>query len=270
MKNLRNLTMGLVTAFFLVTACDKSEEPFTPTVEKEITRAEMQNKANPQDGEGAQHNDFLDYLVIHADVKQEISREKLVSLYKAFYASQKMEFNETEMRNLNLRLEAFGAMKIGGPYINPDLCKRFPGICNLTGTGPYNPVELLAPSNGGTAYERATKYLAAIRNEETKIMKNDDLTEDEKQIVLTYYAVARHSAAYWHNVAYVQKEKSGWYDVYSEAAAVAPCHLCDIANADASGAVIGGVIAGPPGAGAGAASVSAGVAAHKFLDWLFN
>lgn len=260
MKNLFNLTLSAVIALFLITSCDKKETAqIKPKAEKEITVEQIKNSKNPYDKEGEIHNKFLDYFIAKTNGKNDMNREKVYVIYESFHKESKIEFGDEERKSFGPLMDALSELSIGGPYIDLNICKRFPALCNLTGTGPYNPSETLAPTDGTTSTERTVAYIKQLAELEAKVLNNEVLKDDQKKDLLSYYAVARYSSAYWHNVANIQKSKSGWYDSFSEANAVAPCHTCDVVQADANGSTVAG--------GIGAAIASAAVVIEKTWSW---
>lgn len=264
MKNLFNLT--LIT-LFLITSCDKKEaQQIKPKTEKEITAEQMKNSNNPYDKEGELHNKFLDYFIAKADGEKEMNRDKLFVIYEGFHNENKLEFGDEGNRGFSSLMDAFSELGIGGPYLELDICKKYPAICNITGTGPYNPVEILAPTDGTTSTERTLSYIKEIAGEEAKILRDEKVEDEQKKALLNYYAVARHSAAYWHNVINVQKSKSAWYDSFSQGEA--DVAAIDIIVADAVGAGIGVAVAGV-GVGPGAGIASSAAALYNLWKWVW-
>ncbi len=268
MKNSFNLTLITVVALFLITSCDKKEtQQMKPKAEKEITAEQMKNSSNPYDKEGELHNRFLDYFIAKTDVKNEMNRDKVYVIYEGFHKENKLEFGDKESSGFGDLMDAYSELSIGGPYIDLDICKQFPALCNITGTGPYNPLEILIPSDGTTSTERTLTYIKQIAGEEAKVLRNEELEDDQKKALLNYYAVARYSSAYWHNVANIQKSKSGWYDSFSQGDVAALCHTCDVVGADAAGAAVGALVGGPIGAGVGAGVASGAAVLEKLWNW---
>ncbi len=261
MKNLFNLTLSAVIALTLITSCKKETATSDPKAEKEITSAQMKNSSNPYDKEGELHNKFLDYFITKADLKKDINRDKIFVIYEGFHNENKMVFGDVQIREFGIFMDSFSQLNIGGPYKNLNLCKQYPALCNVTGTGPYNPLEMLIPTDATTSTDRTLAYIKAIAEEEAKVLRNDKLEDEVKKDLLHYYTVARHSSAYWHNVAKIQKSKSGWHDSFTQGEVAALCHVCDVVGADAAGGAIGG------GIGAGVASGAAVV--EKLINWFW-
>lgn len=264
MKTIFKSGLAILSCFIAFTACKKEEDRQVNQVEQEISAAQMQNKNNSYDQIGILHNKFLDYFSQNVPAEGNVNFDAFLNIYTKFAADNQIDFDDTQRRTLNSSYGTF--LEMLGPNndisnINPEMCKRFPALCNITGTGPYNPNGLLDKSSGGTSYERTLKYIDAIRDIEKKVIASKDITEDDRNAILAYYTVARHSAAYWHNVENAYREKSYWYntEANSEANALRPCQQCTIVNADVTGAIVGAV-AGPVGSLGGAVIFSTAAA----------
>lgn len=254
MKNLFNITLSTMVALFFMTSCSKNEqEKVIPTKEVEISSKEMANDRNPYDKSGALHNDYLDFFIKNVEPSEEVGIEKTLLITEKFHKENKMEYGEQDREKYITLFEIYGeAQKIGGPVTNW-ICRTYPKLCEFINPSPFNPFPLLSTTNGGTSTDRTLKFIEEIKAKEAKVMSEKSLEGEDLERVLNYFAVARYSAGYWHNVAYVQKEKSPWYETtFSEANLAKPCHSCDIIKADADGATV----AGPVGAGIASAAVA--------------
>lgn len=253
MKNLFNITLSTMVALFFMTSCSKDEEvKVSPTKEFKISNEEMANEKNPYDKSGAIHNEYLDFFIKNVKTSEEVGLEKTLLITEQFHKENKMEYGDVEREKYFTLFETYAeAQKTGGPVIEW-ICKTYPKICEFINPSPFNPFTLLNASNGGTSTDRTLKFIEEIKAKEAKILSERNLEGENLERVLNYFAVARYSAGYWHNVAYVQKERSPWYETISEPNQAKPCHTCDIVKADADGATV----AGPVGAGIASAAVA--------------
>lgn len=266
MKNTIKLGTFLLSLFIL-TACSKNEDTKISSTEQEITTSQIENKANKLDYVGELHNKMMDYFATNVDKSNnKLNIEDFVNVYTKFARENKINFDDEQRMNVinsyNQMREMMGAQQ-SLANIQPEMCKRFPALCNLTGTGPYNPNPINFLSEGsGNSYQSTLNYIAAIKDIEDKVLKSKEINDKDLEAILSFYSVARHSAAYWHNVEFVQKEKSYWYNKeVAEAAKVRPCVNCNVVNADIAGAVVGS-LGGPIGSLGGAAVFS--IAAKNF------
>lgn len=196
---------------------------------------------------GVLRNEYLDFFIKNANITKEMNLDKTLLLTEEFYREKKMNFGGEERERYITMFETYAeAQKIGNPVIEL-LCKRFPRLCEYLKPFLFS---ILDPSHGGTSTERTLKFIEAVKEQEEKVMNTEQLKREDVEILLYYYAVARYSAGYWHNAIYVQKEKSAWYDPFTEAQAEARCHTCDVIKGDADGSTVAGSI------GAGIASVA--------------
>ena len=65
MKNLFKINVAMILALFLISSCSKKDA--VDQKEKDITEAEMQNKANPNDEQGMFYNGFLSAIAKYND-----------------------------------------------------------------------------------------------------------------------------------------------------------------------------------------------------------
>ncbi len=263
MKTLFKSGLAILSCLIILTACNKENDVQVNETEKEITAQQMQNKNNSEDQVGMLHNRFLDYFAANTKIDSEVNFDLFLNVYTKFAAENKIDFNDVQRRTLSSSYSSLREM-VGAnnniSNISLDMCKRFPALCNITGTGPYNPNNLLDKANGGTSYQRTLKYIDAIKSIEAKVIASKEIAEDDKRAILAYYTVARHSASYWHNVENVYQGKSYWYNTSNaEASAARPCQQCNVVNADITGAVVGSV-GGPVGSLGGAVVFSTAAA----------
>lgn len=267
MKNIIKLGTFMLS-LFIMTACNKNEDTKISSTEKEISLSQMENKANRLDQTGKLHNQFLDYFAANVDSKNnDLNIEDLISIYSKFARENQVNFDDEQRSNLS---SAYNTMRemMGKESklenISLDICKRFPAICDITGTGPYNPnpINILANTTGETSYDRTLKYIESIKDIENKVLASKEFNEKDMETILAFYSVARYSAAYWHNVQYVSQKSSYWFNE-NDAKAVRPCTNCNVVNADVTGAIVG-ALAGPWGSLGGAVVFSA---AAKNMGW---
>lgn len=260
MKKFSKLSLALLAGIlFMFTACDKN--PATPidvAVEREIPVDQMANRQNPYDEEGKRHNDFLQYFQANVDDPAALNQERIMALVRDYHEASKLEYNEFTARAYEQTFAEFQVAGIGGPYYDFNWCRRFPILCSFL-PGPFLPFNLLQASNGGTATDRVSRFLEAVKKKESELLASKEIDEDAKTALLIYTTVARHSAAYWHNELEVKKSGSKWtgWTAGTTAAKAKPCHTCDVIGADASGATIGFFFGGPWGAGIGGGVASA-------------
>lgn len=251
MKKIINIALSSIFALLLITSCDKEEAKISPEQEKEISTREMAFDKNPQDKNGAEHNAFLDYFGQHVDLSAEVNSDIIMNIVKGMHEKNNMEFGDEELYRYTSIIEDIKVQQIGGPATEYDPCKRYPGICDiLDALQTQLPNQMLDESNGGTSTKRTLNFIEKLKADEIKIMADTKLSDEERKAALSFYSIARHSAAYWHNVAHVAKEKSPWFDsITAEQAAI--CHTCDVVAADAAGSIFG-----PWGAGIASAAVT--------------
>lgn len=250
MKKVFNIALSSVFALLLMTSCDKEEAKIIPEQEKEISSKQMAFEKNPQDKDGAEHNAFLDYFGKNVNLSAEVNSDIVMKSVKGFHEKNNMEFGDEELYRYTTIIEEIKVQQIGGPATEYDICKRYPGICDLMDRLQSElPTQMLDASNGGTSTKRTLGFIERLKAEETKVMADTKLSDEEKEAALSFYSIARHSAAYWHNVAHVAKDRSPWFDSFN-AEVEAKCHTCDVVAADAAGSIFG-----PWGAGIASAAV---------------
>ncbi len=270
MKNLLNITLSTIVALFFMTSCEKNDgAEIVPEKEVEISNKEMANDKNPYDKTGAIHNEYLDFFIKNVNTSEEINLDRVLLITEKFYAENELDYGGDEKERYVALFNTYAeAQEIGGPVIDY-ICRQYPWICDIITPSPFNPLpdfNFLSSSNGGTSTDRTLEFIEKVKSAEVKLINDERLEGKELETVLNYFAVARYSAAYWHNVAYVQKGRSPWHGPFTEAEAAEACHVCDVVGADAAGAVVGG-IAGPVGAGVGAGVASAGAVLEKLWRW---
>jgi hypothetical protein len=240
--------------------------------ETEITAEQMRNSESPYDEEGAMHNKFLDYFVEATAEDTAITQERAAIVIEEFYADNDMEFTGEHMQGYGQLFEAYTELGMGSPRMifpspTDELCRWFPVLCDIFNpTGPFIPfalqTDILNGENGGTSTERTLRFIETTKKQEAQVMASSELGDEHKNALLAQYAVARYSAAYWHNAEFIQQEKNGYYDSIIDAdsdgdAVELACNTCDVVGADAGGAAVGALIGGPVGAGVGAGVASA-------------
>ncbi len=270
MKNLLKTTMGAAVVLLLVSSC-KKEEKLQIDTEKEITSAEMQNKANPYDNEGVMHNKFLDYFAANAGDLKKVNKDKAQQIFQGFMTSNKMQYGDEESGALNEVIGMYAKLGAGSPKFINNIAAQYPDWRELLkSTGPYNPNQIVDPRDAASGLptgKRMHSYIKDVKDEESTILNNSKLSDEQKAVSLKYYAIARHSAAYWSNVINVQKEKSPYYRLIMDAQAEPSrlCVTCDVIGSDAAGAVVGAIFGGPVGAGVGAGVASVA----SILEYVF-
>jgi len=275
MKTLQNLIVIALFTTMSLTSCQKEEVLIPTKEEKEISNTQMKNAKNPYDDQGSLHNDFLDHFIAASDGKKEINPEKMLSIYKSFYAKNKMEFGEEQSASYRKIFEVYGEMKIGRPVptLPLNLCRLFPAICDIltpSPTFPFGlPVTILGDKNTSTSTERTLKFIEAVKALEAKVIADKGLSADHKKALLHQQAIARYSAGYWHNVQHIQQSQSGYYTDFQAGDVAALCHVCDVVGADAAGAAVGALVGGV-GAGPGAGIASGAAVLEKAWRWLWN
>lgn len=283
LREIFKLTFIALFSVVLLASCtdinsgNDKEEP----KETEITAEQMRNSESPYDEEGAMHNKFLDYFVEATAEDTAITQERAAIVIEEFYADNEMEFTGEQMQGYGQLFEAYTdlGMGMGSPgmtFPSPtdELCRLFPVLCDiLNPTGPFIPfalqTDILNEENGGTSTERTLRFIETTKKQEAQVMASSELGDEHKNALLSQYAIARYSAAYWHNAEFIQQEESGYYDSIVDADSdgdALACGTCDVVEADAAGAVVGSLVPGV-GTGAGAGVASAAAALEKLWEW---
>lgn len=270
LRKIFSLTFIALFSVVLLASCAdiNSETNTDEPKEREITAQQMRNSESPYDEEGAMHNKFLDYFVEATAEDTAITQQRATIVIENFYADNDMEFTGEHSQGYSQLFEAYTELGLGlpGPIFptpTDELCRWFPVLCDIFNpTGPFIPfalqTDILNEENGGTSTERTLNFIETTKKQEARVMASTELEDEHKNALLAQYAVARYSAAYWHNAEFIQQEKNGYYDSIIEADAVAQaCNTCDVVGADAGGAAVGALIGGPVGAGIGAGVASA-------------
>ncbi|MFA5669101.1 MAG: hypothetical protein WC967_07645 [Balneolaceae bacterium] len=273
-------TMALFGLLLLI-SCDEissSADKIKPE-EIEIKTEQIQNAKNPYDEEGQIHNKFLDYFVEATAKDTAVDQKRALVLIENFYAQNEMELGREQIQGFNQLFEAYSELGLGLPgpiFPTPTdiLCRWFPTVCDiLNPSGPFLPYALnnddLGEENGGTSTERTLKFIETTKAQEAMVLESKELDDEHRNALLAQYAIARYSAAYWHNVENIQQQKSGYYTslIESDNAIASKCHTCDVVGADAAGAAVGSVVPGV-GTGVGAGVASAAAAIEKlFTLW---
>ncbi len=250
------------------TQCNKVDD--LPEKEKAITNAQMSNPDNPFDHEGLAHNDFLDFFIVNAELDQpEWNREDWFAILETYHAANGQAFTReyqayyNEFFNVYQESEAFPCTNF--PY---NLCYCLPWLCDIFKPDlPKLPFTLPDPKGGTTEYERNLAFIGELKFLESELLKNETIDSGLRDIYLKYYCNARYSAGYWHNVINVEQGQSKWYE-HLDLDSGRQCVSCEIVEADAAGAAVGALIAGPPGALAGAAAASAAAALEHLLKMI--
>ena len=260
--------IALFSVVLLASCADINSETTDKPREEEITAEQMRNSESPYDEEGAMHNKFLDYFVEATAEDTAITQERAAIVIESFYADNDMEYTGEHEQGYGRLFEAYTELGLGlpGPIFptpTDELCRWFPALCDIFNpTGPFIPfalqTDILDEENGGTSTERTLMFIETTKKQEAQVMASSELGDEHKNALLAQYAVARYSAAYWHNAEFIQQEENGYYNSIVEADAVAKaCNTCDVVGADAGGAAVGALIGGPVGAGIGAGVASA-------------
>lgn len=257
------LAIGMVFSFI---QCDLLPDP---PVEKEkaISTMQMSNPANPFDADGVAHNDFLDFFIANADLSQsEWDRDDWFAILESYHGSRGQAFT-TEFQDyydqfINVYKEAY---TIPCPNWPRSICQCLPWLCDIIILDlPFLPLTAPDPNSDVTEYERNLAFIEEVKILESQVLEDDSLSMATRDVYLKYYAVARYSAGYWHNVINVEQELNPWFE-YLDLSGGRESELNDILAADAAGAAIGALLGGPPGALAGAAAASAGAALEHIM-----
>lgn len=259
MKIFQYITLLVLFSSLMFVSCDESSLSSGPeqSPEEKILAKQMAYDKNPYDKEGAMHNEFLDYFITHKD-----STKELLDIYAKFYHSKDMEFGDEQMAAYRELFQTYRQIpSIGGPYTET-FCEKYPRFCDILTPSPTFPIPiaLLGENNGDTSTERTLQFIKAVKTNENQIIADKGLSDRQRKALLTQHAVARYSAGYWHNVTAIQKEESGYYGPFQKSEAA----LIDVVAADELGAIVGGIIGGPAGAGYGAASFSIAAVLENF------
>ena len=277
LNKLFNITLMALCGMLMFISCDEinSTTEKEPPQETEITVKQIQNSENPYDEEGAIHNEFLDYLVEEIGDTKTLDEEKTMDIIKNFYEENKMEFGGEQSQGFSQLFSAYGQLGQPGPlFPSPvdELCRWFPALCDIFNpTGPFIPyalqTDILNDENGATTTERTLKFIEATKEQESKALADREIEEEHRTALLAQYAIARYSAAYWHNAEYIQKESNGYYGDLTDGDAIAKaCHTCDVVGSDAAGAAVGSLVPGV-GTGVGAGVASAAAVIEKIWSW---
>lgn len=277
LSKLFSLTLIAFFGALLMVSCDSvnSNTDKDQPKEREITAEMMKNPKNPYDEKDETHNKFLDYFAEATAKDTAIDQKQLPLIIEKFYAQNKMEFGGEQMQGYEQLFDTYSKLGLGMPgpiFPRPTdyLCRVFPTLCDiLTPNGPFRPFLAqggdLDDENGGTSTERTLKFIETTKAQEAKALESKELDDEHRKAILSQLAVARYSAAYWHNVVSIQKEESAYYKPFTEVEAAAICHVCDVVGADAAGAVVGSLV---PGVGTGVgAGVSSAASVIEKLFW---
>ncbi len=265
---LLSFTVGLVS-------CDKGD-PLEPVAapESSISIEQMANARNPEDGTGRIHNAYLDYFAGQVKAGDGVDREKLMAVTQDFYRQQDEAFNEPEQYRLQSLLGRYAELTNGHPRALAalNICDIIPSLCNTPpgSPGPYNPfpiVSLLTGTGDGTATSGVFEFIRRIKSMEADLINSRAVKEEDRRVLLQAYAVARYSAAYWHNATHGMAKHA----LRESLAELTPAELSDVVAADIAGAIVGGSAgsAGGPigtviGAGVGAGVASAYAVFNKW------
>lgn len=272
-----NLCLAVLLGTFAFTACsdvaNTNEKKDDGPAEREVTVQQIENPENPFDNEGAVHNKFLDFYEQQMKPGETLTNENALTAVEAFYEENNMELTSENIQAYLGLFRTFQEMGIqdgmAGQALK-DICDWLPAFCNPGGvpggTPPYNPHALntggIGAGEGSSATENLLRFVNDLRDTETEILRDKELTEEQRDALLAFHAVARYSAMYWHNVYNVYKDKNGYYSMLAEvqerneAAGLKSCAYCDVIKADALGGLRGALF-GPVGIGVGAGVASA-------------
>lgn len=263
-SRLFNITLAAVIALFAAAACESINSSDNDKLNKEspeveITERQAANPNNPLDKTGAGHNEFLDYYILHADADTYLDAGRLMEIAKGFMQEQRIELDEKGERNLSVFVEKMTSSlaATGSPLQALINCDNIPKwLCDIVNPGPTFPypvpVDFLA-DDGGTATEKTIRLIDAVKLLDNDIENDRELSEEQRTALYTGNTTARYSAMYWHNVKYIQKGRSGYYnEKENEANALPP--LRDIVRADVIGAKISKYFGVHPAVGGGLAS----------------
>lgn len=266
-SRLFNITLAAVLTLCVAAACESinssgDDKADGGASEAEITVRQAANPNNPLDKTGAGHNEFLDYYILHADADTHLDAGRLFEIAEGFMREQHMDLDERGARNLAMFVERMSGSlaETGSPVQALINCDNIPEwLCDIVNPGPTFPypvpVNFLADA-GGTATEKTLRLIDAVKLLDNDIGHDRELSTEQRAALLNGNSTARYSAMYWHNVKYIHKGKSGYYnDKENEANALPP--LRDIVKADIIGAKISGYFGVHPIIGGGLASAVA-------------
>lgn len=219
MKNLLRISSAMMLTLFLFTSCDKDETSEDEKA-KPITLSQMQNSKNPIDEQGTMYFDFLTKLaenndiggwdvgqlaeangiedwdvgqIAQSDDKNGWDVSKIRSLAMDFNKSKGKDSGEKAQRSLGIQFEVFSNIQM---ISDAHECQRYPDRCP-----DYKKYleEKNKKISGGSDRDRTIKFIEALRDKESVVLANGEMSEEEKEAFFTMATIARHAAGYWFN-----------------------------------------------------------------------
>ena len=245
MKSLLKVSLAMMLAIFLVTSCIEDKDEADNQKEEPITKAEMQNNANPYDEQGVMYNGFLHAIATEgqgiggwdvsklADFRKgiggwDVSKLALSNGDKGGWDVSKIAISSGDKGGWDVSKLVSFAMGFTGDNgkDNSDLAQRrlstqLKVFSDLKVISPVlecqlyperckyftnSVIHMLDASNGGTAHDRTLKYINAVRDLEAKILIDDKMNNAEKDGFLVSYSIARYAAGYWYNESRISDE----------------------------------------------------------------
>ncbi len=276
MKKLMNLGLVAFLLLCIATSCTRNDATAPKPVKEQetlITQQQIANLANPFDEKGKMHNAFLDYFIHQVNPDKGVTQDEIMRVVERFYKEHDMAYTAKQQQGFQEYLALLQRPSSPSPWnpFRPDwnICKLLhlpEWLCKVINHDPFGPISL-SKSDGETAKGKTLAFIKHVEDIEAKVINSDstEIGDKARKVVLTYYAVARYSSAYWYNLQYVQKDENPWYKPYMEKAAMRDCPSCEVIQTDAAGAVAGALFGGvgaPVGAG-----IASAIAAVDIWLW---
>ncbi|WP_213524253.1 hypothetical protein [Nonlabens sp.] len=236
MKNLKNIIRGVSFVLSLFMVFNVSGQTNGSRTGENLISIDYDNPDNPYDDTGIKHNEIvMEFLKRYGN--ERLAIQKTLDLTNELC-------DEHELKGERLTLKQFN-------YGVSDIKNSFSGTVeksNLSYTGKIELQRLLdfIVSNGFKGGIDLEEVVIYIKDFESSIMKNRELTESDKTSLLQLSSVGRHSVGMWYKIynsptaqKIAEKRTPGWL------------RWLVVGAADVAGGVAGG----------GAFSVATGVAA---------
>ena len=258
-----------VSISLAVISCTKDDDE-PSDAERLITKAETENRDNEWDITGELHNAYLDFFISRRDEWQEgVNRTILLGINEDFFTGNDLTFipdqhiaiftafHEMEEHDVDIGSENFQLSSI---------CDYLPYFCELFPPDePFPDLDFEFITSGNNT-DKVLDFIERTRASENEIISGNRYNEEQKSIILQYYAVARYSHQYWHNQKVLGSD-SPWDDYLGDDV-IMPRAGGPIIRSDIRGAIIGFFTGG--NALGGAAVASAAKAIDLLLEWLWD
>ena len=248
----------IVLASIVFFSCSKEDDAIEIKPERLISNEETKNQSNKHDRIGLLHNDYLDFFIRRSDYKDGIDKRYLLTITREFYSHNDLTYNEEDIIGA---FDVYAKLDADGISLNdafesqlPTICEYIPALCDIGDTGPYNPYPFpdFNFMSSGNNTDKVLDFIARTKRLEAEVSQSDEYTDEQKELIHTYLAVARYSHQYWHNQL-VLGDLSPWEDYLEEDMMAKACPVC---KADLRGAIVGFFTGGGVIAGAGVASLA--------------